>query len=243
MARRTAPPRYVAIEQELRRQVSGAEPGDPLPSEAELCGRFGVSRMTTRQAVGQLERDGLVYRVPGRGTFVAQRRIHRRMGRLLSFTDEMALRGVRPSSLILDAALVDGSLDDVTALHLAPGTRVVVVRRVRLADGVPIALERAVVVPSCAGVLDVDLAAGSLHAALVERGRVPTVARGTLVAQPATDADSTLLDVPAGAPLLVERRVVHDQDDHPVECTETRYVGERYVFDIELLSAALPTER
>nr|MDT0667718.1 UTRA domain-containing protein [Micromonospora sp. DSM 115978] len=75
---------------------------------------------------------------------------------------------------------------------------------------------------------------------LVQRGRVPTVARGTLVAAPASDADSDLLDVPVGAPLLIEWRVVHDQDDQPVECTETRYVGDRYVFDVELLSATAP---
>src|SRR5436190_1392409 len=65
-------PRYVAIEHELRARIARMQPGDALPSDSELCEEFGVSRMTARNAVHQLKLEGLVERVPGRGTFRLQ---------------------------------------------------------------------------------------------------------------------------------------------------------------------------
>src|SRR5687767_15766889 len=99
----TTPPAYVIIERELRKMIRAAQPGDPLPSDAELCERFGVSRMTARQAVQRLANEGLLYRVSGRGTFVAQDPVHRRMNTLLSFTEEMARRGLTARSQILQS--------------------------------------------------------------------------------------------------------------------------------------------
>src|SRR3712207_8979135 len=81
--------RYREIERYLRTLVEAARPGDPLPSEAELCERFSVSRMTVRQALQELTNDGLVERRRGQGTFVAHRPVHRRPGVFLSFTEEM----------------------------------------------------------------------------------------------------------------------------------------------------------
>src|ERR1044072_2998177 len=85
--------RYREIERYLRAQVEGAPPGAPLPSEAELCERFSVSRMTVRQALQEPTNDGLVERRRGQGTFVAHRPVHRRPGVFLSFTEGMNRRG------------------------------------------------------------------------------------------------------------------------------------------------------
>jgi GntR family transcriptional regulator len=134
-------PRYYEIEQALRGRVARLEPHSPLPSEAQLCTEFGVSRMTARAAVQRLVQDGLVYRVPGRGTFVAASRANRTAGHILSFSDEMRRKGRVPSSRIIERRRRRATEDEARRLGVRD---VVVLRRVRLADGKPLALERAV---------------------------------------------------------------------------------------------------
>jgi GntR family transcriptional regulator len=227
-------PRYRTIELALRADMARLEPGDPLPTEAELCERFGVSRMTAREGVRRLVDQGLLYRVRGRGTFVAQPAIHRPAGRLLSFSEEMRGRGLRPSSRVLEVDQQVASREEARVLGLQPEARVILLRRLRLADDLPMALERTLLVPACAAVLGADLEHGSLHAALAELGHVPAVARGTINPQAAGAEDEALLDASIGTPLLVETRVVYDPSETPIEQTETRYSPTRYIFDIEL---------
>jgi GntR family transcriptional regulator len=227
-------PKYLVIEQALRDLVAKAVAGDLLPSETELSARFAVSRMTARQAMKQLEGEGLVYRVPGRGTFASGRRIHRMMGTLRSFSAEMRSRGAQPSSRVLLAEIAIGTTTQLAALDLAPRSKVVVIERLRLADGVSMALERSVFTPACAELIGADLVSGSVHEALTQLGWVPTRAVGTLIATSASREEAELLDIAPGAALLVERRRVFDQYDRPLESTESRYVGDRYVFDVEL---------
>src|SRR4029450_9434777 len=175
--------RYREIEQWLRTLVEGARPGDPLPSEAELCERFSVSRMTVRQALQELTNDGLGERRRGQGTFVAHRPVHRRPGVFLSFTEEMHRRGAQATSRLLSAGLDEPRRPRAEDRGLAPGSRVVRVVRVRLADGVPVALEDAALVPELAGVLEEDLGGGSLHDALERRGGVAPPATGESTAR------------------------------------------------------------
>src|SRR5919206_3918858 len=120
---RSRPSRYREIERYLRGLVEGASPGDPLPSEAELCERFSVSRMTVRQALAELTNDGLVERRRCQGTFVTHRPVHRRPGVFLSFTEEMNRRGVQATSRLLAARLDDPRRAEVEDLGLAPGGR------------------------------------------------------------------------------------------------------------------------
>src|SRR5919106_6855081 len=224
--------RYREIERWLRTLVEGARPGDPLPSEAELCERFSVSRMTVRQALQELTNDGLVERRRGQGTFVAHRPVHRRPGVFLSFTEEMNRRGVRASSRLLSAGLDDPRQPEALDLGLAPDSQVVRVVRVRLADGVPVALEDAALVPELRDVLDEDLGGGSLHRALATRGVVATRATGTITARLAPPRETDLLDLAPQSALLVELRILFDQEGRVFERTETRYVADRYVIDV-----------
>ena len=227
-------PRYYEIEQALRARIVELEPGDALPSDAELCEEFAVSRMTARQAVQRLAQEGLLERVPGRGTFVAAPPAHRQAGNLLNFTTEMRRRHRTPASRLLERELREATAEEAVRLKQKPGARVVVVRRLRLADGVPVAVETAVLRAACAeAVLAADLESGSLHATLFAAGFVPTRGRGTLDAEPAAAADAALLDVPEGSALLVERRLILDQRGRPLESTESRYAGARYALDIE----------
>lgn len=188
--------------------------------------------MTVRQALQELTNAGLVDRQRGRGTFVAERPMHRRPGVFLSFTEEMGRRGMVATSRVVVAQLGAARPEEVDDLGLAPGSDVVRVERVRLADGVPIAVEDAAVVVDHRGVLDADLENGSLHDALGELGVVATSATGTVTARLATRAETRLLGVPARTALLVELRLLFDQHGNPFERTESRYVADRYVIDV-----------
>ena len=224
-------PRYVEIELSLRARVAELDAHAPLPSDAQLCDEFGVSRMTARGAVQRLVQDGLVYRVPGRGTFVAPARANRAASRILSFSDEMRRRGRTPSSRLVERGERAATSEERRRLGV---DEVYVVRRVREADGEPIALETAVFpAERVAQALGTDLESASVFATLAGAGHVPTAGRAVIASEAATGADAKLLRVRKGAPLLVERRLIHDQHGRPLELTESRYVGARYGLDVD----------
>jgi DNA-binding GntR family transcriptional regulator len=227
-------PRYYEIEQTLRARIAELEPHDPLPSDAMLCEEFAVSRMTARNAVQRLAQEGLVYRVPGRGTFVAEPPVHRQAGHLLSFTEEMRRRGRVPSSRLVGRDVREPRPLEASQLRLEPGEQVIAIRRVRIADEEPMAFEeavyRAVLAPLLLGA---DLEHGSLHDTLVDGGHVPTQGRARLGAAAASADDAELLGVPPGSPLLVEKRVIYDRDGRPLELCESRYAGDRYGLDVQ----------
>jgi GntR family transcriptional regulator len=224
-------PRYYEIEQSLRERAAHLEPHSALPSESQLCEEFGVSRMTARAAVQRLVQDGLVYRVPGRGTFVAASRANRTAGHILSFSDEMRRKGRVPSSRVVERRQRRATDEEERRLGVRT---VVVLRRVRLADGKPLALERAVFPAERVGkALEADLQSASLFETLVTAGLVPTSGSAALAAEAATAEDARLLRVRKGAPLLVERRLIHDPEGRPLEWTESRYVGSRYGIDVD----------
>lgn len=226
-------PHYRQIELALRERLSALAPGERLPSDEELCREFGVSRMTARHAMQRLAEDGLVERLPGRGTFVAAAPSHRHADRLMAFSHEMARLGRLAASRLLERDIRPSTAEQAASLGLRPTEPVVVVRRVRLADGLPMALETAVLVRRIADVvLAADLEHGSLHEALATAGLHLRRGNATITAEAATAEDVRLLGIARGDPLLVERRVIHDAAGRAVEATESRYPGERYALDV-----------
>jgi GntR family transcriptional regulator len=229
-------PRYYAIEQELRSRIATLDPHAPLPSDSQLCEEFGVSRMTARGAMQRLVQEGLVYREPGRGTFVAPARASRTASHILSFSDEMRRRGAVPSSRVVERTRRAATPDESSRLAT---DRVFVLRRVREANGESVALETAVFPAELVGeLLDGDVELASVFATLAGAGLVPTAGRAAISAEGASAEDAKLLGVKRGEPLLVERRLIHDETGAPLELTESRYLGTRYGlevdFDVEL---------
>lgn len=224
--------RYQAIEAYLTEIIERSAPGDPLPTEAELCEQFSVSRMTVRQALQSLANAGLVDRRRGQGTFVASRPMHRRPGQFLSFTEEMARRGLTAGSVLLSSETSRPTPQEVEDMDLAPGEQVLRIVRVRRANNVPIALEHAALAASMVPGLEADLEGGSMHQALLDHGITATRAIGSISARLARSSETDLLDLPPNAALLVEVRILFDQKGRIFERTETRYAADRYVIDV-----------
>ena len=202
-----------------------------MPSDAQLCEEFAVSRMTARGAMQRLVHEGLVYRVPGRGTFVAPARASRTASRILSFTDEM-----RRSGRVAASRVVERHVRASTPTSAAAWTRP------RCSSSAAFARRtgsRSRSRPRCsppAGSLrssSADLGSASLFETLADAGLVPTAGHATITAEAASSEDARLLGVRKGSPLLVERRLISDQDDAPLELTESRYVAERYDIDVD----------
>lgn len=225
-----SPAQYEVIASYLRDLVARAEPGDRLPSEAELCEQFGVSRMTARQAVQLVAADGLVERRRGAGTFVREAPIPRDLGSPLSFTGSMRARGMKASSRTLEWGEVDPSTDELTALGLAPDEEAYVLERLRLADGKPMAIERVVMPEPLAKELTEGFQGGSLHDAFRQVGRQPTQAHAEVSARRATKRERDLLELPPSGIIITERRTIYDQNGAPLERTQTHYAASRYSF-------------
>ena len=229
----TYQPQYRQIEQSLRERIATLQPGERLPSDADLCAEFGVSRMTARNAMERLAADGLITREPGRGSFVAERPAHRRANRLMTFTQEMRRAGRNPSSRVLTQVIRPSSTAEAANLGIPDRQPVVHLRRLRLADGEPIALETTILIGACAdAVMTADLAQGSLHETLGRAGIALSRGSGTIAAAAAGSEEARLLGIRTGDPLLIERRVIRDAHGRRTEATESVYPADRYALDV-----------
>ena len=152
-------PLYIQFKEYLLDRIERGElePDQRLPSEREFCDQFGVSRITIRQALNELVRDGMIQSVPGKGTFVGRKQ-EGEFHPLASFSQQMRTRGQIPSSRLLEQAVVHASQRLARELQIRTHSEVVLIERLRLADGEPCVLQAAYL-PSqlCPGILEYDL--------------------------------------------------------------------------------------
>lgn len=219
--------KYLQVRDYLRVLVTtDLQTGDPIPSERALCERFGVSRMTVRQAVDALVVEGLVERVQGRGTFVASPKVDLQV-RLASFTEEMSRRGMKASMKVLALGEVAADPQVAAALEIAPGADVVYLHRLRYADDEPMAVEHtwlpAARVP---GFVDRG-APASVYEELGTRGLIPDWGEDTIDAGEADHEEAELLTIKPGKPVLrISRRAFTEQE--PIEYARSAYRSDRY---------------
>jgi len=230
--RNARPARYEEIAAWLRDFVKRGKEGDLLPTELEIAARFGVSRMTARHAVQVIANEGLVKRTQGYGTFIAPLSLYRRRGPIESFHADISARGLNPATRLLDAAMRPASAEERDVLGVAD---VVGIRRLRLVNGVPIAIESAALVPACAPVLDLDLESRSLYASLRKLGHIPTTAQARIKARLPTAEEQTLLRQQEGHPVLVEDRIIFDQHQRPLDATTAVYAAERFTIEADFI--------
>lgn len=220
---------YRAVADEIASGVLGS--GARLPSERELCERLSVSRATVRRALADLAADGLVESFPQRGTFVAAGPLGEDPNALMSFTELGASRGLRASARVLETCLRAADLDEAEAFGLAPGASLFMLERLRLLDGIPVAIDRSLVSLALHPQLpQIDFASTSLYATLDEVGAGPVRADYSVQAIGASRRQAKLLGVEAGEPLLLATTASRDAGGRLVELGEMTYRGDRYRF-------------
>ncbi len=209
------------------------EPGDLMPSERKLMDEYGVSRITVREAIGQLVNDGHLVRVQGKGTFVSGQPMQSIL-HLASFTEEMQAQGHQPTTLVLVAERAVPPPATVRALRLEEGTEALHIKRLRMADGRPVSVDDAWYDPARAdGLLEIDLT-GSIYRALADRfGHPIDRAEQTLGAVGAADDIAVLLGTPPGAPVLHFDRTSYS-GEFPVEHAHSWYRSDRYTLAMEV---------
>jgi GntR family transcriptional regulator len=234
-----AGPLYLQLNRRIAAAIDAGAltPGEGLPPEREMASLTGLSRVTVRKAVQSLVRSGHLVQRRGSGTFVAPRveRLEQALSLLTSFSEDMARRGKAVRSVWLAREVQAPSPEEMMALGLSSQDRVARVDRVRLADGVPLAIERASL--STATLPDPTTVESSLYAVLAQRGMRPVRAVQRISAANLGSRDAELLEVPVGAAGLRIERVSYLASGRVVEFTRSLYRGDAYDFAAELTIA------
>lgn len=207
--------------------------GDRIPSEGELATRFGVSKITVRQALSNLAADGYLMKVQGRGTFVAGNRPVVGLTMKTWFTDGLFGRGVQETREILERGVVE-SPENVRQLLGFDGSIYRIATR-RLAEHVPVSLDESFVpVDLIPGIEGEDLGGFALFGAIQERGtRKVFRMRQTVEITALTQREADSLGVTPGKPVLAVHRLLIGAEDRPLAYSRIVEIGERYKLETE----------
>ncbi|MFC4076384.1 GntR family transcriptional regulator [Salinithrix halophila] len=226
-------PIYAQLEEQIKERIESGnlKPGDGLPSEREYCERYGISRMTVRQAINNLVNDGYLRREKGKGTYVAEKKLEQQLQGLTSFTEDMKARGMEPSSTLLHFEIVPAPESIAQLLSVGQHEPVYRIRRIRLADGKPMALETSHIPANLVPGLTPDIVAGSLYQYIEERLRYPIDHSNQVIESAAAgEMESRHLSIPAGCPILLIQRDTFLKDGTPIETVKSAYRADRYKF-------------
>ncbi|AGT32590.1 GntR family transcriptional regulator [Geobacillus genomosp. 3] len=230
-------PIYYQLEQYMKEKIEKGEwrPGEMIPSERELAEMHAISRMTVRQAVNNLVNDGYLIRRRGKGTFVAANKIEQPLKGLTSFSEDMRARGMEPGTVVLGFETIPASLTLAAWLSVSEGAPLYEIRRLRLADGAPMALETLYIPVNLVPGLTRDVVSGSVYEFIEKTlGLSIGTAVQALEASVARQLEAECLQIKEGAPVLLLERRTCLADGRPVEVVKSVYRGDRYKFTVEM---------
>lgn len=233
-------PLYHQVSRALRESILAGSwaPNEAIPPERELIERFGVSRITVRQALTDLVAEGLLYRQHGRGTFVASRSsapIAETLSELTGHLEELQLRGLEPEVEVLSLALLPMPAEIAQALERPVGAEGWFLRRLVRVEGEPLMLSE-IYLPSDLGILlrDDEVRSSGMARLLEEAGFRPTRGAQRIAARAVTAEQARLLAIREGEPALRVIRVIAGRDGQPLVWFRTLYRADRYEYEVEL---------
>lgn len=225
-------PMYIRIHNQIKRDIENHvyKVGDRIPAERQLAVKFGVSRMTLRQAIQTLEEEGILERRLGSGTYVASQKVQEKMSGIMSFTEITKANGQTPSSKVISYQIGKPSLSEKERLHLDPRANVLRMERIRYADEVPICHEVVTVPYDLVKNNSKEEISSHLYETLEKNGdRIGRVTE-YISASVCNEEDARLLQAKKGQALITRRQVTELVNGRPFEYTRARYVAERFEF-------------
>ncbi len=229
-------PLYMRLRRVIEEAIASGslQEGEALPTERDIAERADLSRVTVRRAVDDLVKQGRLIRRHGSGTFVAPSvsRVEQTLSLLTSFTEDMERRGLSARSQWLERTVVAPSPEEMMVLGLSLGEKVSRLERLRIADDVPMAIERATIIESF--LPDPLEVTESLYEALARRAARPTRATQRISARNVDERSAELLKVAPGEAALFIERVSYLPDGRVIEFTRSIYRGDAYDFVAEL---------
>lgn len=224
-------PLYVQLMEELETSIRNGvyKPGDKIVTEAEMAKEYGVSLITVRKAVGSLMEKGLVVRKQGKGTFVTKPKYSRNMKKLQSFTEMCEQMGVKPGAQVLENRLIMADKKVADRLGIEPGSNVVYISRLRLADGEPVQVEKSYFPLKYAFLLEEDLNNGSMFECLKEKAGAKVASSEKMIELcRATAEEAALMDVKKGDYLLFVKSTAYDENGEPMYAGIQLINGDRF---------------
>lgn len=208
--------------------------GSMIPTEEEISTAFHISRTTVRQAITELVKEGWLYRVKSKGTFVERPKINQDfIQKLESYNDQMKRLGMRPKTEVLDSCTVPAKAAVAAALGLHEGDMVLYIERKRYANDDPIVTVQTYLPLSCQQLLEHDLSQESIYTILSASPKTEIrYVKRTIEAVEATEADAQKLDMKKGKPILLTHTIGYNCFNEPLEYSSARYCGNKTVMNV-----------
>lgn len=235
MARTSRKPKHVELSEKLTNRFAKLKPHSQIPSARQLSSTYGVSTMTIRQALSSLQSDGLIYTIPGSGTYVSGEKLSKRLV-FVSFSEEIREKGMKPSSKILKAERVEVTNKKLAnILQIPVGDAAYRIMRVRLADSVPLAIEDTFVpCDNAPGLLDQDLKT-SLYEIFKNVYEKPVVRADSAVSPILLDKQQAgILKAPVNTPSLMFTLTAFDMRGRTMEHCVSIKRGDKYDFKFSI---------
>ena len=231
-------PLYYQFKQHLLERFENDEfsYGEPIPPEMELVKDYQISRATVRHALQEMEHEGYINRISGKGTFILRTRIKRGLTRMSSFTEDMQERGQKVISKVLDSGYNVPPLYISEQFGIAHEGRLLYIYRLRLVDDLPIALTQSYIkTPASISITLEELQTSiSVWTLLEDKGLFLIETDKVIEAILANEERAALLDIPVGAALLQTEGMAYTTNHQPIEYSLIFSPGERYKYMMHL---------
>lgn len=236
-------PLYQQVKEKLNDLISKSSPGDRIPPERELCLTFNLSRTTVRQAIQEAVNEGLLYRVQGKGTFVARPKIRQELFGVTTFKETITSRGMVPRVKILEVRHMPANLQTARLLNISPSEEIMYLSLIGFADNEPIVLYHCYLPaqiggPTLAEARKKEQAGEAFSTFELYRdccGVRSRVTNQTFEATLAEEGLAVLLNIKKGDPVFRVTSIIYDYDDQPVEFKQAFYRGDKFNFNISRL--------